>query len=495
MEIEIISTDDLSAIDTDLLGVPVFAEKPKLRGLVTKLDGRLRGEISRIVELGDFKAEKEEVLILYPKGLGAKRLALVGCGKKAGADALRIAGGALAKKATDLKLSEIALYVLSDGDLERNVEASLIAIGMAIYSFRRYKEEKEKAPKKIKIVTERELDDPKGPIDYAKAVIEGVYLARDVANTPPSDMNPESFERVAAELAKEEGFKIEVLHKEELEKLGMGGILGVGRGSSVPPRLIILEYRGVGEEDPPVVIVGKGITFDSGGLNLKPAQAMQDMKYDKSGAADVLGVMKTVSRLKLPINVVGLIPLAENMPGEMAYKPSDVLTMYNKMTVEVSSTDAEGRLVLADALAYAVDKYKPRAVIDLATLTGAMVIALGNHGTGLFSNDDALARKIQKAAERAGEKVWRFPLWEEYYDQLKSDVADLSNSGGREGGAITAAAFLSKFVRNTPWAHLDIAGTAWVQEKGPKAAYYPKGATAIGVYTITELLRDITGEI
>jgi len=291
------------------------------------------------------------------------------------------------------------------------------------------------------------------------------------------------------EIGREVGFKVRVIGMEELEEMGMGGIVNVGRGSSHEPKLIILEYDGTGrgEEERPYVVVGKAITFDTGGISLKPSEKMEEMKYDKSGGAAVVGIVKAAALLKLPIRLIGLIPAAENMPGGNAYKPGDIIRFRNGKTAEIINTDAEGRLILADALAYGAEM-KPRVMIDLATLTGACVIALGTHATGLLTNNQELGEKIKESGERTGERVWQLPLWKQYKEQLKSEVADMKNVGGRPGGAITAAAFLSNFVGETPWAHLDIAGTAWTQETTEKKSYIPKGATGVGVRLVIDYL-------
>jgi len=303
---------------------------------------------------------------------------------------------------------------------------------------------------------------------------------------PSSDATPTQIAEKAEKIANKSGLNFRVLDKKDMEKFSMGGIINVARGSSQPPKIVILEHNGGGDTRP-IVLIGKGITFDSGGISLKPSEKMEEMKHDKAGAATVIGTMQTVAQLNLPLNIIGITPLTENLPGGSAYKPGDVLKMCNGKTVEVINTDAEGRLILADVLAYA-SRYKPQAVIDLATLTGACVIALGSFATGLLSNDDDLKRLIMIGGENTGERVWELPLWDDYKELLKSDIADLKNVGGRPGGVITAASFLSNFV-DYPWAHLDIAGTAWTQNNAGLKPYNPKGATGVGVRLITEVLR------
>jgi leucyl aminopeptidase len=269
-----------------------------------------------------------------------------------------------------------------------------------------------------------------------------------------------------------------------MERHGMGALLGVARGSHEPPKFIILEYRGAARSERPIVLVGKTVTFDSGGISLKPAENMEQMKADMTGGAAVLAAIRAAARLRLPLNIVGLIPATENMPGGRATKPGDILTSLSGKTIEVINTDAEGRLILADALTYAA-RYKPEVLVDIATLTGACVVALGNHAIGVLGNDERLIGELKDAGEHCGERAWQLPLWEEYFEQIKSDVADVKNTGGRPGGTITAAAFLSKFVGDATWAHLDIASTDWSDRE---RAYLPKGATGVGTRLLIQFL-------
>ena len=280
--------------------------------------------------------------------------------------------------------------------------------------------------------------------------------------------------------------KLRILDDAQMKKIGMNALLGVARGSSEPAKFIILEYDGRRKGDPPIMLVGKGLTFDSGGISIKPSEKMEEMKTDMAGGAAVLGAIAAVADLKLPVHVVGLIPATENLPGGKAYKPGDILKSLSGRTIEVITTDAEGRLILADALTYAL-RYKPVAVIDLATLTGACIVALGDHVIGMLGTDEALKARIREAADATGERVWELPLWEDYDEQIRSDIADFKNSGGRAGGAITAAAFLRKFVGDVPWVHLDIAGPSWLSKDRP---YIPKGASGVGVRLLVRFLRD-----
>jgi len=328
-------------------------------------------------------------------------------------------------------------------------------------------------------------------------VAQGVFLTRDLVTEPPNILYPETLAKRCRELVKL-GVKVEILGEARMKRLGMGALLGVGQGSIRESKLVAMQWKGLKGKAPrkgpgakafqPVCFVGKGVTFDTGGISLKPSGGMEDMKYDMGGSGVVIGLMKALAGRKAPVNVVGVVGLAENMPGANAQRPSDIVTSMSGQTIEVLNTDAEGRLVLADALHYANNRFKPRIIVDLATLTGAIIISLGNEYAGLFSDNDKLAEQLTEAGEKTGERVWRMPLGEEYDKMLKSDVADMKNiSGGRGGGSITAAQFLGRFVGRTPWAHLDIAGVTWTKKDLPMA---PKGATAFGVRLLDRLVAD-----
>jgi len=322
-------------------------------------------------------------------------------------------------------------------------------------------------------------------LEQGLAVAHGVGLARDLGNRPSNVCTPAHLADQARELAKRYRMKIQVLEREDMEKLGMGALLSVAHGSAQPPKLIVFEYRGAAKSDKPVVLVGKGITFDTGGISLKPAPEMDEMKFDMCGAASVLGTAKAVGEMKLPVNLVGIIPTTENMPGGRATKPGDVVTSMSGQTIEILNTDAEGRLILCDALSYA-ERFDPVAVIDIATLTGACVIALGHVASGLFANDDRLAGELLAAGNASCDRAWHMPLWEDYQEQLKSNFADFANIGGRPAGSVTAACFLARFAKKFKWAHLDIAGTAWKSGK-------EKGATGRPVPLLTQFLINRAG--
>ena len=313
------------------------------------------------------------------------------------------------------------------------------------------------------------------------ALSAGVSFAKDLGNLPPNVCTPTYLAEQALGMVKTHGLNVEVLEREEMKRLGMGSFLGVAQGSAQPPKLIVLQHLKGKKDQKPVVLVGKGITFDTGGISLKPGAEMDEMKYDMCGAASVLGTFKAIAEMDLPLNVVGVIPACENMPDADAIRPGDVLTSMSGQTIEVLNTDAEGRLILCDALTYA-EKFEPSTVIDIATLTGACVIALGHHASGLFSNQDRLAKEILAAGEESLDRAWHMPLWEEYQPQLDSNFADIANIGGRAGGSITAACFLSRFTKKYHWAHLDIAGTAWKSGK-------EKGSTGRPVPLLTQFLK------
>lgn len=443
----------------------------------------------------DFKGRLEEVYII-PTFLdrGPEKIVLVGLGKRdeLELDSFRRAYGRAASRLDESVTESAFAPIIKDVfDLEDVTRSIVEGIVLSMYRFERYKCEKKE--QKLKLITllvdDSSLIDKVGKaVEIAEKICRGVYTARDLTNTPSIDCYPEKFAEMVCEVGRRAGFKVRIFQIDELREMGMGGIVAVGDGSLHKPVLIMLEYDGAGErDDRPYVIVGKAVTFDSGGISIKPSEKMEEMKYDKAGGAAVAGILESVALLKLPIRVIGLIPSVENLPSGTAFRPGDIIRFRNGKTAEIISTDAEGRLILADALAYAVEM-NPKAVIDLATLTGACVIALGTHASGLFTNSQELAEKIEESAEKTGERVWQLPLWKQYKEQLKSDVADLKNVGGRPAGAITAAAFLSEFVGDTPWVHLDIAGTAYIQETSEQKSYTPKGGTGVGVRLIINYL-------
>ena len=479
---------------TDAAVIPLFEnEKP---GMVAgRVDRALGGMISRLIKRGDFKPKTGAVHLLYPEGrIAAERLLLVGLGKRSEftLNRLRQAAGKAAPSLRGAGARNVTLVTDGTGlEAEELGQALTEGCVLGLYRFLKYKtDEEDDRTKDIRTITllTESVGAVKGlrkGVKTGAAIAESTVMVRDMVSSPPADMTPTIIAAKAKELARQFGIKVQVLEKNHMRKLGMGALLGVASGSAQPPKFIIVEYRKGGKK-PFIALVGKTITFDSGGISIKPAENMDKMKDDMSGGAAVLGAIRNAAALKLPLNIVGLLPAAENMPGGSAYKPGDVLRTLSGQTIEILNTDAEGRLILSDALTYAC-KYKPAVIVDIATLTGACAIALGHEAIGMLGTDEKFKQKIREAGEKTGERVWELPLWEEYFDQIKSDIADMKNTGGRPAGVITAAALLSKFVRKYPWVHLDIAATAWTEKERP---YTPKGATGIGVRLLTQFLRD-----
>lgn len=495
------SKGKLNTVKADSLIVLTFSDKDLLAKTVNRLDKYLNGQLNALVSAGDFKGKEKEVVVLYPTNsdMKSKRVIIVGLGEreKITLEKIRRSCAVASKKAQSLKSETIAIefpdYSLLKDKINEDLSyiAQSVAEGsvLALYKFDKYltnEEQKSHKVKEVIVFSEEDSKDIREGIRVADIVCSAVYLARDLANAPANEIYPETLAQAAINSGKKYGYKVKVLGKPEIEKLGMGGLLAVNSGSARPPRFIIMEYKGNPRSKETYVIAGKGITFDSGGLSIKPAQGMEEMKMDMSGAAAVIATMEAVARLKLPVNLVGLVPATENMPGGSAYRPGDIIRTYSGKTIEVINTDAEGRIILADALGYA-QRYKPAAIIDLATLTGACVVALGYFATGMFGNDEKLMEEIKKAGEKTYERVWQMPTWDEYDQLIKSDVADVKNSGGRWAGAITAAKFLQKFVGNYPWVHLDIAGTAMLDKEYD---YQPKGGSGVGVRLLVEFFRN-----
>ena len=445
--------------------VAFFFEGTKTpEGVLKALDLLLKGKIRALLESGDAKGKPGEVALVRTDGLMASpRLFLVGLGKRERfqRDAVRQAAGVAAKVLKRYRLEEGTFLVdtLPTQKFSPETLGELLTEGarLGAYSFDHYKtvqEEPKKEFKKLTLLVERVASLPieKG-VKIATVITDSVHRVRDLISEPSNVVTPSKLAAVAKEIGRKSGIRVTILEKPAIEKLGMGGLLGVSKASHEGPRFIIMEYNLSAKNRPLFVFVGKGITFDTGGISIKPANNMEQMKYDMSGAAAVLGTLEAVARLKLPFRVVGLAPTCENMPGGHAYKPGDILRALNGKTIEVKNTDAEGRLILADALSYA-QRYKPNGVIDLATLTGACIIAVGNFVIALMTNNDRLAKKVMQAGESSGERTWQLPLWEEYSELVKSEIADIKNIGDGTAGTITAAAFLKEFV-NYPWVHLD----------------------------------------
>jgi len=479
------------------LVVPCFEEGKELQGVVKLLDEESGGMIKEILSAGDFEGTLNQVSVLYTRGLiPAKRIVLAGAGKKTDftMEKLRSVFATAAKHVRSLKLKEFSTsldFMGSSESIEFTVQAVVEGAVLGLYQYTNYKtveKDEKRDPKEFTIVEEKEdvCKIIRSAAENAEIITKAVFFARDMVSAPGNELTPSAMAGEARKVAARKNVKLRVLDERKLKKIGMNALLGVARGSAEPARFIILEYSGGAKADPPVVLVGKGLTFDSGGISIKPAEKMDEMKSDMAGGAAVMSAVMAAADLRIPVNVVGLVPATENLPGGRAYKPGDILKSLSGKTIEIINTDAEGRLILADALAYA-ERFKPAAIIDLATLTGACIIALGDCAIGMFGTDNGLKNKLRNAADKTGERVWELPLWEDYHELIKSDVADFKNSGGRPGGAITAAAFLSKFIGKSPWVHLDIAGPSWLSKD---RSYIPKGATGIGVRLLVQFLKD-----
>ena len=485
---------------TTCLVLGVFSGKTKEEQLL-KVDQQLDGALKRATKSKEFSGNKDEVLLLHggSKAL-AERILLVGLGKE-GDFSLRTlrqissrVARLLAEKQLDsflLALPQISMKKAALGD---RIQAIAEGVLLADYRYDRYlpKDHPGQPAAMDRVVLLISAGDnisaAKEAVAAAEAITSGVCFARDLVNAPGNLKSPEYLAMQAVAMAERVGITAKLLDRRELERQGFGAMLGVAQGSEQQPYLIVLEYRGGNEADLPIALVGKGVTFDSGGISLKPSEKMDEMKMDMGGAATVLGTMQAAAEMKLPLNLVAVVPAVENMPSGTAIRPGDILTSLSGKTIEVLNTDAEGRLILADALTY-VGRYQPHVVIDLATLTGACIIALGNQAAAVLGNHDGLIRQLLKAGERSGERFWQLPLWDEYAALIKSDFADVKNTGGRAAGTITAAAFLQQFADKYKWAHLDIAGMAWAEQG---KAGQPKGGTGFGVRALIEYLR---GEI
>jgi leucyl aminopeptidase len=489
--------------DADVLVAPAW-EKTALaaQGPLAQLDEPLGGLIREYLDSGDFSGTLNSTLLLRSRGgITAPRLLLVGLGKSATftLDHLRQASASAATTVRKLGVSTLAILPpasnLPAPDIGQAITEGAL---LGLYKLKKYKTTDDNdAPDTLHALhilaaggsTQQGL--AKG-VECGRIVAAAVNMARDLINCPGNEVNPSYLADTAKTLAKQTSLRCKILQKPDLQKLDMGCLLGVAQGSAQPPVLIQLEHAPTGATGAPVVLIGKGITFDSGGISIKPAANMEDMKMDMAGGAAVLGTMQALAQLNYPRRVIGLVPASENLPSGTAIKPGDILRAMSGKTVEVINTDAEGRLILADALSYAVQKLKPACIIDLATLTGAVVVALGSLATGMMGTDENLMACLREAGERSAERVWQLPLFDEYSKQIKSDFADIKNTGnGRDAGSIIGGAFLKEFVGDTPWVHLDIAGTAWTRDSKP---YIPKGATGVGVRLLVETLHSLVSQ-
>jgi leucyl aminopeptidase len=459
-----------------------------LPGSLSELDGAAGGALQRLWSAGDFSGKRDETALIYPPG-PAPRILLVGMGKaeEVSPAAIRRAASVAAKRMRALGVSQGAVHLPAEsrGGVSPAAAGQAIAEGLAqgawhFLEMKRPGDDRKPPLERVDVLAEEDafLEGHR----IGAAVGAGQSFARGIQVLPGNLCTPAYLGRAAEELAARHGHAVTVLDKAAIARERMGGLLAVAQGSEEEPRFIVLEYRGA--EGPPIVLVGKGVTFDTGGISIKPAQNMEDMKYDMSGAAAVLGTFEMLGRLTPRAHVIGLIPSTENMPSGTAVKPGDVITSHLGKTIEVINTDAEGRLILCDALSWA-RRYHPACVIDIATLTGAIVVALGHVAAGVMGSDDGLVEEVRRAGDRAGERVWPLPLWDEYRDLMKSDIADVKNAGGRPAGSISAGWFLREFVEGYPWAHLDIAGTAYTDREDASRV---KGPTGMGVRLFSELV-------
>ncbi len=488
-----------TAYKGELLVIPVMQNNSGgyMPGLAAELLAGLAG-------YGEFSGKSEQCLLLYPPfgtgmaaSLRCRRLLFVGLGAAGDDDRhllherLRLAGGAVAAQCKAARVEELALC---DGcDALSGPEAALLLEGLLLgdYRFLKYKTPDPDEPSyhgimTIEVLAARGIAALQRETARVARAAAAVHAARDMANEPGNGWTASHFARYAEDLARRLDISCSILEKEDMAALGMGGILAVNQGSLQPPKMVILHYR-PDKATETILLIGKGLTFDSGGISLKPAQGMMDMKYDMCGGAAVLAAMEVIAAERPPVGVVAIIPSTDNMINGGALKPGDVITHYGGVTAEIESTDAEGRLLLADALAYGIEQYAPACAIDVATLTGSMIFALGHHYCGFMSNDQRLSEKLASLGRTCGEPLWRMPLDEAYKKQLKSEVADMKNTGGKAAGCVTAAEYLHRFVGSTPWAHLDIAGTAW---NFTEKSYVPKGPSGFGVRVLIELVRN-----
>ena len=458
-------------------------------------DGSLPAGVADLLETGDFHGRAGQTLLLYPRGaVPSKRLLLVGLGKhdKATAETIRRESATAVKEAQKLKVAALTIGVNGELPLVPDAAAQAFAEGIELgaYRFWRYRtglaDEQTFKVERATVFSKTGARTSAG-VAAGQAIARGVNFARDLVNGPGYAMHPPEMGEEALKLGKRLGLKVTVLDMAQLTEQGFGGILAVGKGSEHEPRFIVMEYGEAKAGTPTICLVGKGLTFDSGGLSLKPPEAMETMKSDMGGAAAVFGAMQAAAELKLPLHLLGLVSAAENMPSSNAYRPGDIVKTLSGKTIEVLNTDAEGRIILSDALFYA-QRYKPDAIVELSTLTGAIIIALGPHATGMMGTSQELCDRLSRAGEATAERVWQLPLWDEYHQMVKSEIADLKNLAGRPAGSITAGAFLAAFVGDYPFVHLDIAGTAWVDR--PAKPYDTFGGTGVGVRLLAEFLRE-----
>ena len=482
---------DLKKVSIETLIIPVCADKK------IHTDRAIIATLKKVKKLKEFRGEKDEEIVLYkPSGLAVNRVIFFGLGKLNGVDleTLRAMAGKAVKKCIKMKLAAVHFLVPRSQkmglDQPQILEGLMEGICLGNHLFDKYLEEKkQKSLKKAYLLVEDEAAKKFGRLpSRVEAICTGTALARDWVSMPPNDKRPEQFANLIVSQARKVKLTARIMQERELKQKKFGALLAVGAGSQSRPRMVVMEYKVKGARKT-IALVGKGVTFDSGGINLKPSTSMDDMKMDMSGAAAVAATLITIAKLKPRVNVIGVVPIVENMPSGSASRPGDIIKSYSGKSIEIGNTDAEGRLILVDAMAYVSRKYKPQTLIDLATLTGACVVALGEKIAGVFSEDDALAEAIVASGKKTHERCWRMPLPQDYKEQLKSDFADISNMGStRWGGAITAALFLSEFVKDIRWAHIDIAGPAYAKKGN---AYCTAGGTGFGVRLLCDLIDKL----
>lgn len=486
--------DSIRTIPADLFVIGYYEGSKKPKGLAADLDNAMDGAISNLISEGEITGKWSETTVLYTFGkIAAKRVAVLGLGAESefNFEKLRDAAGNAVKLAKKLKASKVAseLFGLNHDKIGEHHVTHGFAEGahLAAYHYEGFALHREEHHwvESISLMAKptEELEDG---LSCGTAYAEATNWARTMVNTPGNLLTPTDFAQKAMDLANRYNLEYEVLDKADMERLGMGGLLAVNQGSEQPPKLIVLKYRGRPDSDEVLGYVGKGITFDSGGISIKPAENMDLMKTDMGGGAAVLGAMEGIARLKPKVNVIAVVPATENLPSGLAYKPGDVITTLSGRTIEVLNTDAEGRIVLADGIEYA-KRLGATRIVDLATLTGAAVVALGHVTSAVMTNDDDFLHDFMKSARKAGEKAWQMPTFDEYKEQIKSDIADIKNTGGRPAGSITAALFVGAFAEDVPWVHVDIAGTAWTEKP---TALYERGATGVMVRTLIKLAQQ-----
>jgi leucyl aminopeptidase len=495
LEVKVV-TGDITQVEADAIVVNLFEGVEQLGGASAAVDKALGGAISDLIGKGEFKGKFGEVGIVHTLGkLPARMVAVAGLGRQQdfNLDKIRGVAGGFCRSLRKLNCHRIAtiLHGAGVGGVEPEASGEAITAGaiLGLYDFSKYKRRDYEDIGEMLILgrEESKIAVVERGVHKGRIMAEATCLARDMVNEPANHMTPSRMADIAKEIADKHRLELDVFDLEDMEAMGMGGLLGVAKGSQEPPKLITLSYRGDERSEKAVGFLGKGITFDSGGISIKPSEGMGDMKDDMAGGAAGIAALSAIAQLNPKVNVTAVVPATENLPSGTALKPGDILKAMNGKTIEVMSTDAEGRLILADALSYAV-KQGLSPLVDLATLTGACRVALGNGYSGAFTNNQELLNEVIRAAEKSGEKLWQMPMPEEYKEQNKSEIADVKNTGNKYGGAITAALFLSEFVDNTPWVHIDIAGTSLSSKE---SGYVVKGATGVGVRTLIELALSL----